>query len=299
MRPKDIHKKVCAGMRDDWTGYNLVGTDVVCDAGKAILYDETSGYWKTYDVPEKTIALVTGINRIYVRLNAGVAEFQSDQVVSFFPNLETNSIIAIYLYDATGIQLQPFEDFCLNVASKTAISITSRADAIFYTNNPDTVLQDNASDHVLIESLVAFRGPEFLSIDAFDSNAVNNDLYIYYWNGSAWVKETPERTTFERTRYQGASGLLSVTPNQWTVNYVFKSLFKTADGNPNETFIILGNNSYGTAALAKADTTNLFPLALPIELGYNAVLVGRIIAENAATSAIVNGRYFAKPQYTD
>ena len=305
MRAKDIHRKVCAGMRDDWTGYAVNGTNVECDAGYAILFDTSDNTWKTFAVEAAILPLqianpaipVTGINRVYVSVTAGVATFGVDTVTPVALNLETSAPIATYLYDATGIQVQGFTDFCENVAAKTAISISSKNDGIFFINNPTTVLTTNASDHVIIEQLLAFRGPEFLPIDAFNSSTAN--MYIYYWDGTTWVKETPATATFERTQYQGAAGLSAVTVNQWTVNYVFKSLFLTAESNPNETFIILGQDSYVNETLAEADTTNLFPLGLPEEIGYNAVLVGKIIAQNAASAAIVKGHYFAKPQFTD
>ena len=300
MRAKDVHKKICAGMRDDWAGYSIVGDDVTLAAGKAILYDTDAGRWETFDIAEKVITLTTGVNRIYVYYNSGSPEFFNDTTFSAPLNLEDYAIIVTYLKDASGNQASDFNNYCTNIVSKLGIRSVNEPGAIFFTNNPQTVLSSNASDHVIIEALNAFQGAKNLNpldLPAFDSST--DDMYVYTYNGTVWVKETPTVSVYDRTRYQTPTGTAAVTSNNWTVNYIYRSLFSVLEGapNPKETFILLGSGNYVNSTLALADNTNLNPYAIPLELGFNAVLVGRIICQNGVSASIVQGNYLNKPDF--
>ena len=106
-------------------------------------------------------------------------------------------------------------------------------------------------------------------------------------------------SVYDRLRYQTPAGTAAVTSNRWTVNYIYRSYFSSLEGapNPKESFIILGSGDYVSSDLALLDNTNLNPFAIPLEIGLNAVLVGRIICQNGAGASIVQGNFFNKPSF--
>jgi len=299
---EDIHSKICAGMRKDWAGYSIVGDVVSMPAGQAVLYNTDDEVWEQFDIPAKDITLSFGVNRIYVHYNSGTPEFANDTTLSADLDVESSAPIVNYVKDGTGNQPADAYTICNNAVSKLLIRNIVGPFAQYFNNNPATVLSSNASDHVLIEALNGYQGPKSLpptALPAFDSSS--DDMYLYEYDGASWTKVTPTVTTYERTQYQGPTGFQAVTSNNWTVNYVFRSFFSVLEGapNPKETFIVLGTDQYVSSALALEDNTNVSPFAVPPEVGFQAVLVGRIIAQNGAGSSIIQGRYFEKPLYLD
>jgi len=300
IRPEDILQQSVACMRDDWTGFSINGSDITLNAGKCILFNATLGAWQTYDVPAKTLSITSGSNRFYVYLNGGIPAFQSDQVVFFVPNFITNALVATTITTVTGTSVKSYANVFDNIISGMAVKVTVGPFASFFTNDPEKVLSENGVNNVAIASLSAFRGTELITstdIPSFDSGTAGNNLYIYTYDGAAWVKE-PATTAYEKTRYQTPTGTAAVSPNRWTVNYVFRSTMKASEGNAKEAYILLGSGNYVDSDAAKNDVINLNRFKIPNEIGFSSCPIGRIIAHNDGDASIINGWLFNKPNFT-
>ena len=102
-------------------------------------------------------------------------------------------------------------------------------------------------------------------------------MYLYYLNSSAaWVKLAI--TTIDNTHYQ-ASGLGTLGSGKFVVNYIYRLISDT----DKMLFIVL-SDSFDSLAAAK-ESENVYDI--PDVLENTAVLVGRMIVEQASVAPVV------------
>ena len=239
----------------------------------AYLYSEAEfqGYFGEYIVPEVGLSLVEGLNFICIRFNLGVPEYINYPTTA---SIDYSSIIPVLtvISFAGSLYLIPF--------GKTGYGLPEMLLQNHLT--PEIVgaftLETDGSNYIQLSELTAKRGILEKVCEACDTSGAD-DLYLYYKDGSLnWQKSA--KTTINNTQYQQSAGALgTLGAGDFVVNYIYRLISDT----DKMLFIVL-SDSFDSLAAAK-ESENVYDI--PDVLENTAVLVGRMIVEQASVAPVV------------
>jgi len=115
------------------------------------------------------------------------------------------------------------------------------------------------------------NGASIIETPAIETDTVDNDMWLYYINGTGVDWEKSENPEINNTQFQGLTGLETLASGKFVINYIYKVIDDT-----NKLLFNVLSGSFDSLALAK-ESANL--KTLPDNIVNGAVLVGRIIVE--------------------
>jgi len=250
----------------------------------ATLYDNANytGKPKNYLISAMAgiVMVDDSTNYIYIDYNGGspIYSVTTDKTV-----INSSSKIPVNSVTREGVDLHPIPwDAMGTGAVNKFLEAASRLSR--FTRFSGLIISANASREVSFESGVVFKIYIIKTLlDAVDPNVDN--LYTYEYNGSGWTKHT--ETAYNNTHYQGASGFTELSPQKWTVNWIYRGV-----GSEKHIFSVLGTEEFGN----QADAEESLPREvadLPPLIASNCIIVGRIAVQdgNVAPANGVNN-YF-------
>ena len=239
---------------------------------KAFLYSEEnfSGYFGEYSVEAATLQLVAGANFICVTFNKGVPIYQAYTDLS---TVNGSSVIPVaYVLSFAGtLFVAPLGQTGYGLAEKLHKLHT-------FMNRFEIVGGFNLSVsdlYVVLSSLVITNGIGSIATLDMDTSLATNDLYMFYKDSSsAWQSEKVSKLS--NAKCQGV-GLVDLTAGQYVVHHLYRVPSK----------LLLFTVPSAAFATVQDAINSAIPSALPSTVSESAVLVGRAIVGQGATTAIV------------
>lgn len=229
-----------------------------------------AGIIRTYEIADPTITLVNGsTNYIVANYNSGTPIIQSITDVSLINETTIIPIMTIYR-GGNRLHLLPWKELGLSMLNKIHQSIikTQR-----YRLQSGLGLGESAGRVVTLTEGIVWVGANSFNLPEF--NSTSNQLFFLYHSGGVW--QTPTIVTqYNNTQYDDGTGLQTLNPNKYAVNFIYRGVELD-----DESYMVLGQGNY-TLLQAQA---SLPPANLPALITSHAILVGRIIVEQAATTA--------------
>ena len=112
-----------------------------------------------------------------------------------------------------------------------------------------------------------------VSVDLDVIATSTDNMFFWYHSAGAWTSSTV--TQYNNTQYDNGTNLVALTSNRYAVNWIYRGV-----ENQKHLYCILGTGDY---TLQQAlDSTEP---AKPINISSHAVLVGRVIVQNGASTA--------------
>lgn len=239
---------------------------------KVFLYSEAgyTGYFGEYSVEAATLQLVAGANILCVAFNNGVPIYQAYTDLS---SVDDSSVIpvAYVLSFAGALFVTPLGQAGYGLAEKLLKlnRLLNRFEIVGGFGLTVTNL------YVALSSLVVSNGIDALTTLDMDTSLSTNDLYMFYRDASsAW--QNTKVAQLSNTKCQG-TGLVDMTAGQFVVHHLYRVPSK----------LLLFTVPSAAFATAQDAINSAIPAALPAEISSSAVLVGRAIIGQGATTAIV------------
>jgi len=135
------------------------------------------------------------------------------------------------------------------------------------------ILSEAATRTVIISAGKIWYGVKSQLLTAFNSSLSGQVMKLYYHSGGNWT--STNITQYNNTQYDDGTNLQSTSSNRYVVNWVYECVSET-----DLVFIVLGGANY---KLAEAQAS-VAP-TLPSIISSTAVLVGRIIVQQGASSS--------------
>jgi hypothetical protein len=142
----------------------------------------------------------------------------------------------------------------------------------------DFTLDDGADNYVELSALTVSNGVSSIACIAVDTEIADNDMWLWYKDGSAVWQKT-QSDTINNTQYQSGAGLASLAGGKFVINY----LYRVIDDTNLLVFNVL-SGSFDTLAAAKESD---MITDLPDIIKEGAVLVGRFIVEKDSITPTV------------
>lgn len=135
-------------------------------------------------------------------------------------------------------------------------------------------LSEGAGRSVVVGSGRIWYDSQEINLLASNTATAGEGLHFYYHVGGSWT--AVKNTAYNNTQYDNGTNLVSLTPNRYAVNWIFRSVSSIDHCS----FAVLGNGDY---TLPQAQASQ--PPALPPVIAKQTILVGRIIVKNGDASA--------------
>lgn len=262
--------------------HNAIAKTITIGESEASIYAEGfNGNPTKYVVPPKTFPYShdgsTASNDIdwiiYAHVVNGTAVYDVGDWIDALAPQYMDDIIPVYRVwvDAeNNMHSADFDSLGVALSEKLAKRVME-VDYYKRANNTGLMLSANAST-VYISEGVVYAGVVRQPLSEF-SGLLNSFTLIEDLGTGNYQQSTI--TTYNNTHYQGESGLVSLSPNKWTVNWVYRSV-----GDDVAAFIYLGGQEYNNLANAK----EAIPPMTPAILSGHCIRVGRIIVQRGATT---------------
>lgn len=167
----------------------------------------------------------------------------------------------------------------LGLPTKTADMMTRTHPYTLAFNNSLTVSETSTPvpRTILVTGAVVYAGIDAQMVYAFDSSVVNNRLTQVA--PSAGTYAYTNTTQYNNTQYSDGSNLQTLGSNRYGVRWLYRTI-----GDSKQVFVVIGTSNASNIATAQAES---IPSGLPSIVQDHAVLVGRIIVQNGASSGVV------------
>ena len=238
----------------------------------AFLYSEADmgGFFGKNLIAEKSLTLSEGINYIGIRYNAGSPEWirYADSTTFDYSSIFPVAIVIDY---SDTLHVIPYGQYGYGLPEKLQQND-------FVPKVTSTFTLETSSNYVTLSALTAKKGVQEFSCDEVDTSDAGIFYQYHKADTGVWTKTT--RTTINNTQYQTtASGLGTLGAGKFVINQVYRLLHSSTD----MIFTVL-SGSFDSLAEAK-ESEMVSELPSIVEDG--AVLVGRIIVEQASTSPTI------------
>lgn len=248
---------------------------VTIGTGEYTLNSQTdgSGYFKNYTITGGTFTLIDGVtNYIYADYNSGAPEIKNITTLSGINDLTTTPI---YTLNRVGnyISVLDWDNQGFGLANKLTMRL--RQTERFSVVPGGLTIGEAATRRITIGAGIVWYGATYVPIPASNSGDGTTQSKLFVYNGSSWSFSL--QTQYNNSQYQGASGLVSLSGNQYGVIWVYKGVEASQDQ-----YVVLGTNSYANLSSAQAA---LIPSNLPPIIPIHTILVGRIIVKNGESIA--------------
>jgi len=143
----------------------------------------------------------------------------------------------------------------------------------------DSFTLTNSGRYVLSGALTVSNGTTEIDCLAINTSLADNDMWIYYKDSLlAWQKT--QVTQINNTQYQSDSnGLQTLSGGEFVVNYIYRVIDDT-------NLLLFSKLSNKFSSLSEAKESEIVT-DLPDAINESAILIGRIIVEQASSSPIV------------
>lgn len=240
------------------------------------LYSEAAyqGYFGEYVVDAASLAIVTGINYVGVTFNAGVPIYQSYTDYSVFNNSSIIPLVTVLYFNGSIFNI-PFGATGDGLAEKIQNQMVKSKK--FEIENT-YIMSMTSGLYVLLSSLIVDTGISSVICASVNTQNVNNNMVLFYKDASQeW--QNLSVTQVNNLQYQSGAGLASLGSGKFVVNTIFRVVDKTN--------VLLFNVLSDSFDSAQAALNSAIPDDIPDTIKSSAVLAGRIIIEQGATTALV------------
>jgi hypothetical protein len=259
---------------------NLSGSVIVGNDGVYNLNSKTDGSApiSSYEITGSTF-LLTDLTTNYViaDYNDGTPIIRVTTDVTIINETTIIPVFTVYR-EGTRLHLLPWNNLGLALVNKLHQSIikTQR-----YRLQSGLMLGETPTRIVTLTEGIVWVGANSYTLSEFNSSA--NSLYFLYQIGGAWQTSSLV-TTYNNTQYNDNTGLHSLNPNKYAVNYIYRGVEVE-----NECYLVLGEGNY---TLLEAQGS-LPPANLPSLITSHAILVGRIIVQQSLDTSYQIDSIFA------
>jgi hypothetical protein len=254
----------------------LVGGEYVMPATVAFLYSETdfSGYFGEYSISSSNFTLATGVNYIGIDFNGGTPIWQLYSNDSYFNYSSIIPVIAVFSFSGS-VYILPI--------GQTGYGLPEKLIEVQNKRKPFDIITDftltTDTNYIELGDLTVNNGVQDIDCLAIDTELVDNDMYLYYRDGSS-VWQTTKVTQINNTQYQSSgSGLQSLGAGEFVINNIYRVI-------DSEKLLLFYTLTDKFANITDALNSEL-ATDLPDEVKKTAVLVGRIIVEKDSTTPTV------------
>lgn len=239
-----------------------------------------TGNTLVYSVSGTTLALTEGTQQfVCVRYNSGSPEYY---VENSRTNINSSSIIAVYTVWRVGNEIHSvsFDSRGLGLASKIAQMITMTKPYSLASGSALTLGETSTPSPrtVTITSALVFVGTDAQSIAAFNSSTGGHRLTRVYPIAGVWTYLN--ETVYDNLYYSNGTNLVAANNNKYLVRWFYRTI-----GDDVQTFYVLGSDQYNSVDAARQEPA---PSNIPMIVQEHALLVGRIIVLQGASSGVVD-----------
>jgi len=117
------------------------------------------------------------------------------------------------------------------------------------------------------------------------SSATSREFFNYHVAG-VWTRVSHLNPLIDNLQYDNGTDLVAATPGKYLINYIYRGV----EGQ-DHVYIVLGNAEYDSVNLAQSST---FLASVPEIIDSHAMLVGRVIVQQGATTGYVVESAFAE-----
>ena len=255
----------------------LVVSEYVMPEITAAIYSlpDFKGVFGEFTIDSLGLTLVSDeVNFIGVSYNSGFPIFVRYNSAESF---DYSSIIpvAMVLYFDGELNVIPIGQLANGLPEKL-IQVQKKRSEFAITD--DFTIASGAGNYVELSALEVSNGVETIDCLAMDTETADNDMFLWYKDGSA-VWQNVASDTINNTQYQGAAGLATLGSGKFVINYIYRVI----DDANLLIFNILSGSFDSLAAAKESDMITDIPD--PIKEG--CILVGRFIVEKSSLSPTV------------
>lgn len=230
------------------------------------------GVFGEYSVPASTLELSPGINYLAISYNSGSPMWA---FYNSFDSIDFSSIVpvATVFSFSGGVHNIPWGQTGYGLPEKLLKLIDRRKRFEIL----DPYALGNDGRYIELGEIVVSNGVEEIICAAIDTEAVDNDMYLYYKDGSSqW--QTVKVTQLDNAQYQSGSGLAALSAGEFVVNQIFR----VVDSGNLLLFNVL-SDKFDTLqeAINSGEITDL-----PDAVKKSAVCVGRFIIEEGSSTPL-------------
>ncbi len=247
------------------------GGSITINATEVSLWNNASfiGQPQRYVLTPITVTLTDNtFNYVVADYNSGSPILKVITNVALITESDVIPVFSIYRKGAE-LHIQPWDTLGRGLANKTHQSIVKTQR---YRRESGLLLTEYGTRNVKVASGVLWLGAN--KIDTLDVFSDVDNITFYYHVASVYTASTV--TQYNNTQYDNGTALVSLSPNRYAVNWVYRGVELDK-----HIYIVLGTGDY---RLSEAQSSQ--PPVLPTDVAAHAILVGRIIVLNGASTAI-------------
>lgn len=193
-----------------------------------------------------------------LRVTTDVNEINETTIVPVYTAYRNGNYLHFQNWDALGVAL----------ANKVHQSIVKTQR---YRRESGLALSEYPTRYLALSSGRVWTGAVPVSVSAIATSTDN--LFLYYHSGGVWTSTVT--TQYNNTQYDNGTNLVTLTANRYAVNWIFRGI-----ESQKHLYVILGTGDYTLAQAQEA----VLPAA-PTAITSHAMLVGKLIVQNGATTA--------------
>lgn len=244
---------------------------------------------QTYPVAAATNLVLTDNEVNYIVVNSALGLSGIPPSFSFtvlaeaeLPLIEESSIIPIFTCFRTGtnVSMISWDSLGSGLLNKLHARLvkTNR-----YARESGFEITERATRVLDVVEGVIWYGGVRIDLPAFSSDT---NVFVF-WKKVAGIW-TPDLTTtqYNNLQYQGATDLVSLTTDYYTVNWIYRCV----DEASNKIINILADDEY--ASIAEAENSQE-PVDNPGGVNINAFLIGRIIVKKGETNGLIQSAFYS------
>ena len=185
--------------------------------------------------------------------------------------INETTVVPIYSIYRSGTVLhsQNWDSLGLALANKVHQSIVKTQR---YRRESGLGVSEVATRYLSVGSGRVWVGAVPVDISAVITSTDN--LRLYYHSGGTW--NVSIQTQYNNSQYDNGTNLVSLTANRYAVNWIFRGV-----ESQKHVYVVLGRGDYTLAQAQEA----VLP-AIPTAISSHAMLIGKLIVQQGATTAI-------------
>jgi hypothetical protein len=263
--------RVAPSITDNNNGSLTVGE------GTYSLYPDSSGssVLKIYTVSGSTFILADSVTTyIYVSILSGSPILGASTDFDTIPGTKYINVIPIVTVYRYGnlINIIDWDEQGLALSEKL---LYRAVDTDRFNRTRGLILSEYGTRNVAISSGTVWYGANKLDIQNFSSGSAPSYMYLIGQEGGVWSGSIV--TQIENLRYQGTNGLVPITGNKYTVNWIYRIISNVK----RYAVIVLGTSEYTHNQALESQP----PASLPNIVGSQALMVGRMIIQKGVSYA--------------
>ena len=179
-------------------------------------------------------------------------------VVPIYTAYRSGNVLHFQNWDALGVAL----------ANKVHQSIVKTQR---YRRESGLGISEVATRYLSVGNGRVWVGAVPVSVDAIVTSSDN--LRLFYHSGGVWTYSL--QTQYNNSQYDNGTNLVSLTANRYAVNWIFRGI-----ESQKHLYVVLGRGDYTLAQAQEA----VLP-SIPTAISSHAMLIGKLIVQNGATTA--------------